>query len=182
MTLPVRVFAPPAGEFWVDPAPAQVLGIQHHRGQRFLPAAWLKQPCESRRTPTDVAPSAHLRYIAPDALPRPGPHRVDGSDSSAPTMPPETQSAAIRLARRAPARQDHRPARLQVAVSFSNIEVYSTTRTWDQGLESVTSAGSAIDICPREQFQRTRPVRPICAPAPRGVDSRQLVPGPGRVR
>jgi hypothetical protein len=65
-----RVFAPPAGEFWVDRLDAR-FWVFHTAGPSAAAAAWLKDRVESRRdTDWMWLPSAHLRHIAPEALPR----------------------------------------------------------------------------------------------------------------
>jgi hypothetical protein len=65
-----RVFAPPAGEFWVDRLEPR-FWVFHTIGPSTAAAAWLKDRVESRRdTDWMWLPSAHLRYIAPYALPR----------------------------------------------------------------------------------------------------------------
>src|ERR1700690_3047871 len=65
-----HVVVPPAGEFWVDRLQAR-FWVFHTAGPGAAAAAWLKDRVESRRdTDWMWLPSAHLRYIAPDALPR----------------------------------------------------------------------------------------------------------------
>jgi hypothetical protein len=65
-----RVLAPPAGEFWVDRLQPR-FWVFHTIEPSAQAAAWLRDRVESRRdTDWMWLPSAHLRYIAPDALQR----------------------------------------------------------------------------------------------------------------
>src|SRR5260370_41709665 len=73
-----RVFAPPAGEFWVDRLEPR-FWVFHTIGPSTAAAAWLKDRVESRRdTDWMWLPSNHLRYIAADALSRTGRTERDG--------------------------------------------------------------------------------------------------------
>jgi len=65
-----RVFAPPAGEFWVDRLEPR-FWVFHTVGPSVAATAWLKNRVESRRdTDWMWLPSAHLQYVAPEALSR----------------------------------------------------------------------------------------------------------------
>jgi hypothetical protein len=73
-----RVFAPPAGEFWVDRLQPR-FWVFHTTAPSAPAATWLKDRVESRRdTDWMWLPSAHLRHIAPDALPRRVGTKFDG--------------------------------------------------------------------------------------------------------
>jgi hypothetical protein len=65
-----RVRTPDVGEFWVDRLQAR-FWVFHTIGPSAAAAAWLRDQVECRRdTDWMWLPSAHLRYIAPGALPR----------------------------------------------------------------------------------------------------------------
>lgn len=119
-----RVFAPPAGEFWVDRLEPR-FWVFHTVAPSAAAAAWLKDHVESRRdTDWMWLPSAHLRYIAPDALPRRVRTEFDGkrfvsSDDAARDLKVQLSgSHAERLLDRIAALPEYRSA-----VSFSTIEV-----------------------------------------------------------
>jgi hypothetical protein len=119
-----RVLAPPAGEFWVDRLQPR-FWVFHTTGASALAAAWLKDRVESRRdTDWMWLPSDHLRYIAPDALPRRvrtefDGKRLVGSDDAARDLKVQLSgSHAERLLDKITDLPDYRSA-----VSFSNIEV-----------------------------------------------------------
>jgi len=119
-----RVFAPSAAEFWVDRLQPR-FWVFHTTGPSAPAAAWLKDRVESRRdTDWMWLPSAHLRYIAPDAQPRRvrtefDGQRLVGSDDAARDLKVQLSgSHAERLLDRITDLPDYRSA-----VSFSNIEV-----------------------------------------------------------
>jgi hypothetical protein len=73
-----RVFTPAAGEFWVDRLQPR-FWVFHTIDPGAPAAAWLRDRVESRRdTDWMWLPSAHLRYIAPGALPRRVSAKFDG--------------------------------------------------------------------------------------------------------
>jgi hypothetical protein len=99
--------------------------VFHTTGASALAAAWLKDRVESRRdTDWMWLPSDHLRYIAPDALPRRvrtefDGKRLVGSDDAARDLKVQLSgSHAERLLDKITDLPDYRSA-----VSFSNIEV-----------------------------------------------------------
>ena len=119
-----RVFAAPAGEFWVDRLQPR-FWVFHTIGASGPAVAWLKDRVESRRdTDWMWLPSAHLRHIAPEALPRRvrtefDGERLVGSDDAARDLKVQLSgSHAERLLDRITDLPDYRSA-----VSFSNIEV-----------------------------------------------------------
>jgi hypothetical protein len=119
-----RVFAAPAGEFWVDRLQPR-FWVFHTTGASGPAAAWLKDRVESRRdTDWMWLPSAHLRYIAPEALPRRvrtefDGKRLVGSDAAARDLKVQLSgSHAERLLDKITDLPDYRSA-----VSFSNIEI-----------------------------------------------------------
>ena len=119
-----RVFAPSAGEFWVDRLQPR-FWVFHTIGASVPAAAWLRDRVESRRdTDWMWLPSAHLRYIAPDALSRRVGTKFDGkrlvgSDAAARDLKVQLSgSHAERLLDKITDLPDYRSA-----VSFSNIEV-----------------------------------------------------------
>ena len=119
-----RVFAASAGEFWVDRLQPR-FWVFHTIGASAPATAWLRDRVESRRdTDWMWLPSAHLRYIAPDALPRRVSTRFDGkrlvgSDAAARDLKVQLSgSHAERLLDKITDLPDYRSA-----VSFSNIEV-----------------------------------------------------------
>ncbi len=119
-----RVLAPTAGEFWVDRIQPR-FWVFHTTGPSALAAAWLTDRVESRRdTDWMWLPSAHLRYIDPDALPRRvrtefDGKRLVGSDDAARDLKVQLSgSHAERLLDKITNLPEYRSA-----VSFSNIEV-----------------------------------------------------------
>lgn len=119
-----RIFASPVGEFWVDRLEAR-FWVFHTLGPSAAAAAWLKDRVESRRdTDWMWLPSAHLRYIAPDALPRRVRTEFDGkrlvsSDDAARDLKVQLSgSHAERLLDRIADLPEYRSA-----VSFNSIEV-----------------------------------------------------------
>ena len=119
-----RVFAPSDGEFWVDRLQPR-FWVFHTTWASALAAAWLRDRVESRRdTDWMWLPSAHLRYIAPDALSRRVSTKFDGkrlvsSDAAARDLKVQLSgSHAERLLDKITDLPDYRSA-----VSFSNIEV-----------------------------------------------------------
>lgn len=119
-----RIFTHPAGEFWVDRLQPR-FWVFHTTGASAPAAAWLRDHVESRRdTDWMWLPSAHLRYIAPDALPRRVSTKFDGkrlvgSDDAARDLKVQLSgSHAERLLDKITDLPDYRSA-----VSFSNIEV-----------------------------------------------------------
>jgi hypothetical protein len=119
-----RVFAASAGEFWVNRLQPR-FWVFHTTGASVPAAAWLRDRVESRRdTDWMWLPSAHLRYIAPDALSRRVGTRFDGqrlvgSDAAARDLKVQLSgSHAERLLDKITDLPDYRSA-----VSFSNIEV-----------------------------------------------------------
>jgi len=119
-----RVFAPTAGEFWVDRLQAR-FWVFHTVGPSAPAVRWLKDRVESRRdTDWMWLPSAHLRYIAPDAQPRKvrtefDGQRLVGSDDAARDLKVQLSgSHAERLLDKITDQPEYRSA-----VSFSNIEV-----------------------------------------------------------
>ena len=89
----------PHGEFWVDRLQPR-FWVFHTIGASALAAAWLRDRVESRRdTDWMWLPSAHLRYIAPDALSRRVGTRFDGKRLVSSETPPATSRSALRLAR-----------------------------------------------------------------------------------
>jgi hypothetical protein len=119
-----RVFAPPAGEFWVDRLEPR-FWVFHTIGPSTAAAAWLKDRVESRRdTDWMWLPSDHLRYIAPDALSRRVRTEFDGerlvsSDDAARDLKVQLSgSHAERLLDRIAALPEYKSA-----VSFNSIEV-----------------------------------------------------------
>lgn len=119
-----RIFAPHAGEFWVDRLEAR-FWVFHTIAPSTAAAAWLRDRVESRRdTDWMWLPSAHLRYIAPDALPRRVRTEFDGerlvsSDDAAHDLKVQLSgSHAERLLDRIADLPEYRSA-----VSFNTIEV-----------------------------------------------------------
>src|SRR6266566_392991 len=119
-----RVFAPPAGEFWVDRLEPR-FWVFHTIGPSTAAAAWLKDCVESRRdTDWMWLPSAHLRHIAPYALPRRVRTEFDGkrlvsSDDAARDLKVQLSgSHAERLLDRIADLPEYKSA-----VSFNTIEV-----------------------------------------------------------
>jgi hypothetical protein len=119
-----RIFPPTAGEFWVDRLQAR-FWVFHTVGPSTPAARWLKDRVESRRdTDWMWLPSAHLRYIAPDALPRRvrtefDGKRLVGSDDAARDLKVQLSgSHAERLLDRIGDLPDYKSA-----ISFNSIEV-----------------------------------------------------------
>ena len=119
-----HVFAPSAGEFWVDRLQPR-FWVFHTTSASAPAAAWLRDRVESRRdTDWMWLPSAHLRYVAPDALPRRVSTKFDGkrlvgSDDAARDLKVQLSgSHAERLLDKITDLPEYRSA-----VSFSNIEV-----------------------------------------------------------
>jgi hypothetical protein len=119
-----RVFAPSDGEFWVDRLQPR-FWVFHTTWASAPAAAWLRDRVESRRdTDWMWLPSAHLRYIAPEALSRrvstkfDGKRLVDSDDAARDLKVQLSGSHAERLLDKITALPDYRSA-----VSFSNIEV-----------------------------------------------------------
>jgi hypothetical protein len=119
-----HVIAPPAAEFWVDRLQAR-FWVFHTTGPGAAAAAWLTDRVESRRdTDWMWLPSAHLRYIAPDALPRKVRTEFDGtrlvsSDDSARNLKVQLSgSHAERLLDQIANLPEYKSA-----VSFNSIEV-----------------------------------------------------------
>ena len=119
-----RVFAPAAGEFWVDRLQAR-FWVFHTVGPSVPAARWLKDRVESRRdTDWMWLPSAHLRYIAPDSMPRRvrtefDGERLVGSDEAAHDLKVQLSgSHAERLLDRIADLPEYKSA-----VSFNSIEV-----------------------------------------------------------
>jgi len=138
-----RVFAPPAGEFWVDRLEPR-FWVFHTIGSSTAAAAWLKDRVESRRdTDWMWLPSNHLRYIAPDALPRRVRTEFDGerlvsSDDAARDLKVQLSgSHAERLLDRIAALPEYKSA-----VSFNSIEVDIDDPDLGQMRESVRRWGA----------------------------------------
>lgn len=138
-----RVFAPPAGEFWVDRLEPR-FWVFHTVGPSAAAVAWLKDHVESRRdTDWMWLPSNHLRYIAPDALPRRVRTEFDGerlvsSDDAARDLKVQLSgSHAERLLDRIAALPEYKSA-----VSFNNIEVDIDDPDLGQMRESVRRWGA----------------------------------------
>jgi hypothetical protein len=119
-----RVFAPPAGEFWVDRLEPR-FWVFHTVAPSTAAAAWLRDRVESRRdTDWMWLPSAHLRYIAPYALSRRvrtefDGQRLVGSDDAARNLKVQLSgSHAERLLDRIADLPEYKSA-----VSFNTIEV-----------------------------------------------------------
>ena len=119
-----RIFAPPAGEFWIDRLEPR-FWVFHTVGPSVAAVAWLRDRVESRRdTDWMWLPSNHLRYIAPDALSRRVRTEFDGarlvsSDDAARDLKVQLSgSHAERLLDRIAALPDYKSA-----VSFNSIEV-----------------------------------------------------------
>lgn len=119
-----RVFASAAGEFWVDRLQPR-FWVFHTIAPSAPAAAWLTECVESRRdTDWMWLPSAHLRYIAPDALPRRVGTKFDGkrlvgSDDAARDLRVQLSgSHAERLLDRIADLPEYKSA-----VSFNSIEV-----------------------------------------------------------
>jgi hypothetical protein len=138
-----RVFAPPAGEFWVDRLEPR-FWVFHTIGPSTAAAAWLKDRVESRRdTDWMWLPSNHLRYIAPDALSRRVRTEFDGerlvsSDDAARDLKVQLSgSHAERLLDRIAALPEYKSA-----VSFNSIEVDIDDPDLGQMRESVRRWGA----------------------------------------
>lgn len=138
-----RVFAPPAGEFWVDRLDPR-FWVFHTVGPSAPATAWLKDRVESRRdTDWMWLPSNHLRYIAPDALPRRVRTEFDGarlvsSDDAARDLKVQLSgSHAERLLDKIAALPEYKSA-----VSFNNIEVDIDDPDLGQLRESVRRWGA----------------------------------------
>jgi hypothetical protein len=119
-----RVFAPATGEFWVDRLQTR-FWVFHTIGAGTAAAAWLRDRVESRRdTDWMWLPSAHLRYIAPEALPRRvrtefDGKRLVGSDAAARDLKVQLSgSHAERLLDKIADLPEYKSA-----VSFNSIEV-----------------------------------------------------------
>src|SRR5260370_31901412 len=138
-----RVFAPPAGEFWVDRLEPR-FWVFHTIRSSTAAAAWLKERVESRRdTDWMWLPSNHLRSIAPDALPRRVRTEFDGerlvsSDDAARDLKVQLSgSHAERLLDRIAALPEYKSA-----VSFNSIEVELDEPDLGQMRESVRRWGA----------------------------------------
>jgi hypothetical protein len=119
-----RVFAPSAGEFWVDRLQPR-FWVFHTTGPSAPAAAWPRDRVQSRRdTGWMWLPSAHLRYSAPDAQPRRvrtefDGKRLAGSDDAARDLKVQLSgSHAERLLDKITDLPGYKSA-----VSFSSIEV-----------------------------------------------------------
>jgi hypothetical protein len=119
-----HVIAPSVGEFWVDRLVTR-FWVFHTVAPSTAAAAWLRDCVESRRdTDWMWLPSAHLRYIAPNALPRRVRTEFDGkrlvsSDDAAHDLKVQLSgSHAERLLDRISDLPEYKSA-----VSFNNIEV-----------------------------------------------------------
>jgi hypothetical protein len=119
-----HVLAPPGGDFWVDRLQPR-FWVFHTVGPSAPAATWLRDRVESRRdTDWMWLPSAHLRYIAPEALSRRVRTEFDGgrlvgSDDLTRVLKVQTSgSHAERLLDQITDLPDYRST-----VSFSNIEV-----------------------------------------------------------
>jgi hypothetical protein len=138
-----RVFAPPAGEFWIDRLEPR-FWVFHTVGPSVAAVAWLRDRVESRRdTDWMWLPSNHLRYIAPDALSRRVRTEFDGarlvsSDDAARDLKVQLSgSHAERLLDRIAALPDYKSA-----VSFNSIEVDIDDSDLGQMRESVRRWGA----------------------------------------
>jgi hypothetical protein len=119
-----RVFTSAAGEFWVDRLQPR-FWVFHTTAPSTPATRWLKDRVESRRdTDWMWLPSAHLRYIAPDALSRRvrtefDGERLVGSDDAARDLKVQLSgSHAERLLDKIADLPEYRSA-----VSFNSIEV-----------------------------------------------------------
>ena len=119
-----HVVAPSVGDFWVDRLMTR-FWVFHTIAPSTAAAAWLRDRVESRRdTDWMWLPSAHLRYIAPNALPRRVRTEFDGkrlvsSDDAARDLKVQLSgSHAERLLDRISDLPEYKSA-----VSFNTIEV-----------------------------------------------------------
>jgi hypothetical protein len=138
-----RVFTPAAGEFWVDRLQPR-FWVFHTIAPTAPAAAWLRDHVESRRdTDWMWLPSAHLRHIAPDALPRRVRTEFDGkrllgSDDAAQDLKVQLSGAhAERLLDQIARLPEYRSA-----VSFNSIEVDISDPDLGPMRESVSRRGT----------------------------------------
>lgn len=119
-----RVFVPPDGEFWVDQLQPR-FWVFHTIMQSAVAASWLRDKVEARRdTDWMWLPSAHLRFIAPDAVP----HRVRADFDGTRLVAADDAASDLRIqltGSHAEQLLDHISSmpRYRHAVAFSSVEV-----------------------------------------------------------